>query len=102
MKCWGPLQERIRMQHAHKRTLAAAVLETVLTRKMETVRQQQGTHQTEPQGGTQVGIVVDPTLAADIVATADALAEDVDHINDVDDVDTDDIDNVDDLDLDID
>ena len=87
-----------------QRTLAAAVLETVLARKMETVRQRQAA----PPEGTQAGIVVDPMIAVDIVDTAQALAADADYTNDldgakeVDDFDADDLDDIDDIDIDVD
>lgn len=100
----GPAPRRDPNASRAQRTLAAAVLETVLARKIETVRQQQGAS----QEGQESGIVVDPMLAADVVDTAVALTEDAHYINEVDDVgdiddtDLDDIDDVDDVDLDID
>ena len=97
----GPAPRRDSNAARAQRTLAAAVLETVLARKMETVRQQQGAS----EEGQQTGIVVDPMLAADIVDTAVALTEDAHYINEVDDVgdiDDTDLDDIDDVDLDID
>lgn len=84
-----------------QRTLAAAILETVLERKGETIRQQQAVSRED----SQAGIVVDPMLAADIVDTAQPLAADADHTNDLDsaeEVDGFDVDDLDDIDMDVD
>ena len=100
----GPAPRRDSNAARAQRTLASAILETVLERKGETIRQQQ----TASREDSQAGIVVDPMLAADIVDTAQVLAADADYTNDidsaddVDDFEADDIDDVDDLDIDVD
>lgn len=89
-----------------QRTLASAILETVLEHKGETICQQQAASRED----SQARIVVDPMLAVDIVDTAEALAasaitNDLDGADDVDDFETDnidDIDDVDDIDIDVD
>lgn len=97
-----PLINSSRAQRV-QRTLAAAVLETVLEREGKTIRQQQAVS----REGSQTGIVVDPMLAVDIVDTASALAADADYTNDldvaeeIDDFDADDLGDMD-VDLDID
>ena len=96
----GPAPRKNSNAARAQRTLAAAVLETVLERKGETIRQQQAAS----REGSQAGIVVDPMLAVDIVDTAQALAADMDYTNDldgtddIDDYDTDDLDDIDDID----
>lgn len=96
----GPAPRRDSNAARAQRTLASAILETVLERKGETVRQQQAASGEDSQGG----IVVDPMLAVDIVDTAEALAADVNYTNDldgaddVDDFDADDLDHIDDID----
>lgn len=100
----GPAPRKNSNAARAQRTLAAAVLETVLERKGETIRQQQAVS----GEGSRAGIVVDPMLAVDIVDTAQALAADMDYTNDldgtddIDDYDTDDIDDIDDIDVDVD
>ena len=104
----GPSPRRNSNAARAQRTLAAAVLETVLARKIETARQQQDTRQSGSSEGAQMGIVADPTLAADVATTMvdlTANAEHIDDLNDVDDLDdldADDLDDVDDVDLDVD
>ena len=92
----GPTPRRNSNAARAQRTLAAAILETVLERKRETIRQQQAASRED----SQAGIVVDPMLAVDIVDTAQALAADADHVNDLDGAD--DLDDFDDIDTDVD
>ena len=95
----GPASRRNSNAARAQRTLAAAILETVLERKGETVRQQQAASQED----SQAGIVVDPMLAADIVDTAQAFTADTDYTNDIDGADdVDDFDDIDDIDVDVD